>query len=83
MPQADPLCLRTYLFYSYMPNYGNIAWASTHKTKLEKVQSKQKHGFHIILNQPKTSPSEFLFLRLSALNVYQIKIFQSVQFCIK
>ena len=61
-------------------NYANIAWASTHKTKLKKVQSKQKHALRIIFNQSKTSPSEPLFLSLNVLNVCQINIFQSVQF---
>ena len=45
-----------------MLNYANIAWASTHKTKLKRVQSKQKHALRITLNQSKTSPSEPLFL---------------------
>ena len=57
-----------------------FAWASTHKTKLKKVQSKQKHALRIICNQSKTSPSEPLFLNFNVLNVYQINIFQSVQF---
>ena len=61
-------------------NYANIAWASTHKTKLKKVESKQKHALRIIFNQSKTSPSDPLFLSLNVLNVYQINIFHSVQF---
>ena len=64
-------------------NYANIAWASTHKTKLKKVQSKQKHALCIIFNQSETSPSEPLFLSLNVLNVYQSNIFQSVQFMCK
>ena len=52
----------------------------THKTKLKKVQSKEKHALRIIFNQSKTAPSEPLFLNLNVLNVYQINIFQSVQF---
>ena len=61
-------------------NYANIAWVSAHKTKLKKVQSKQKHAFRIIFNQSKTSPSEPLFLSINVLNVYQINIFHSVRF---
>ena len=53
-------------------NYASIAWASTHKTKLKKVQSKQKHVLRIIFNQSKSSPSEPLFLSLNVLNVYQL-----------
>ena len=52
----------------------------THKTKLKKVQSKEKHALRIIFSQSKTAPSEPLFLSLNVLNVYQINIFQSVQF---
>ena len=78
----DDNCLKQIYFahiHAYL-NYGNIAWASTHKTKLKKVQSKQKHALRIIFNQSKTSPSEPLFLSLNVVNFYQINIFQSVQF---
>ena len=78
----DKNCLKqTYFTYihAYL-NYASIAWASTHKIKLKKVQSKQKNALHIIFSQSKTAPSEPLFLSLNVLNVYQIKIFQSVQF---
>ena len=78
----DDNCLKQIYFAYIHPylNYANIAWASTHKTKLEKVQSKQKHALRIIFNQSKTSLSEPLSLSLNVLNVYQINIFQSVQF---
>ena len=75
-------CLKQIYFayiHAYL-NYAIIAWASTHKTGLKKVQSKQKHALRIMFNQSKTSPSEPLFLSLNVLNVYQINIFQSVQF---
>ena len=78
----DDNCLKQ-IYFAYIHvylNYANIAWASTHKTKLKKVQSKQKHALRIIFNQSKTSPSEPLFLSLNVLNFYQINIFQSVQF---
>ena len=68
----------TYI-YAYL-NYANIAWASAHKTKLKKVQSKEIHTLRVIFNQSKTSPSESLFLSLNVLNVYQINVFQSVRF---
>ena len=58
-----------YLAYIHVYlNYSNIAWASTHKTKLKKVQSKQKHALLIKFNQSKTSLSKSLFLSLNALN---------------
>ena len=78
----DDKCIKQ-IYFTYVHvyfNYANIAWASTYKTKLKKVQSKQKHALSIIFHQSKTSPSEPLFPSLNALNVYQINIFQSVQF---
>ena len=78
----DDNCLKQ-IFFAYIHaylNYANIVCASTHKTELKKVQSKQKHALHIIFNQSKTSPFEPLFLSLKVLNVYQSNIFQSVQF---
>ena len=62
----DDNCLKQIYFayiHAYL-NYANIAWASTYKTKLKKVQSKQKYALRIIFNQSKTSPSEPLFLSL-------------------
>ena len=78
----DDKCLKQIYFpyiHAYL-NYVTIAWASTDKIKLKKVQSIQKHALHIIFNQSKTSPSEPLFFSLNVLNFYQINIFQSVQF---
>ena len=59
----DENCLKQSYFvyiHAYL-NYVNIIWASTHKIKLKKVQSKHKHALGIIFNQSKTSPSELLF----------------------
>ena len=72
---VDDSCLKQ-IYFAYIHtdlNYANVAWASTHKIKLKKVQSKQKHALRIIFNQSKTSPSEPLFLSLNVLNIYQIK----------
>ena len=63
------------IYFAYIHaylNYANITWASTHKIKLKKFQSKQKHARRIIFNKSKTSPSEPLFLSLNVLNIYQI-----------
>ena len=46
----DDNCLKQIYFayiHAYL-NYANIVWASTHKTKLKKVKSKQKHALRII-----------------------------------
>ena len=78
----DDKCLKQIYFtyiHAYL-NYANIAWSSTNKTKLKKVQSKQKHALRITFNQSKNSPSGPLFLSLNVLNVYQNNIIQCVQF---
>ena len=61
----DDNCLKQ-IYFAYIHAYihANIAWASTHQTKLKKVQSKQKHALHIMFNQSKTSLSEPLFLSI-------------------
>ena len=56
----DNKCLKQIYFsniHTYLI-YVNIAWASTHKTKLKKSKVNKKM---IIFNQSKTSPSEPLF----------------------
>ena len=76
----DENCLKQ-IYFAYIhaySNYTNIAWASTHKTKLKKVQGNQKHALRIIFNQFKTSPSRSLFRCLNGLNVYQVNIFPPV-----
>ena len=81
MHYLNDSCLKQIYFayiYIYL-NYANIAWVSTHKIKLKKVQSKQKHALRITFSQSKTSPSELLFLNLNVLNVYQTNTFQFVQ----
>ena len=68
----DQNCLKQ-IYFAYIHAYLNnasIAWASTHKTKLKKVQSKQKYALGIIFNQSKTSLSEPLFLSLNITNIY-------------
>ena len=81
----DDKCLKQIYFayiHAYL-NYATIAWASTHKTKLKKVQSKQKYALRIMFNHSNTTPSGSLFHSLNVLNVYQINTFQSVQFMYK
>ena len=57
----DENCLKQ-IYFPYIHAYLNYAKASTNKTKLKRVQSKQKYALCIIFNQCKTSPSEPLFL---------------------
>ena len=63
--------------HSYL-NYGNVAWASTHQTKLKKLLKFQKHSSRIIYNEDKTTHARPLMKSLNALNIYQINIFQNV-----
>ena len=57
-------------------NHRNIAWASTIRTKLDKILKKQKHGVRIIYNKDKFAHSKSQMRDMNALNVYQINIFQ-------
>ena len=61
-------------------NYANIAWASTYATKLKRVYLKQKHAVRIVFNKDKLTHSKPLFKNLNALNVYQINIYQHLNF---
>ena len=63
------------IYFAYIHayvNYANIALAGTHKTKLKKVQSKQKHALRITFNQSKTSPSESIFSQLKCIKCLSI-----------
>ena len=61
-------------------NHANIAWASTYATKLKRVDLKQKHAVRIVFNKDKLTHSKSLFKNLNALNVYQINIYQHLNF---
>ena len=71
------------VYFSYIRsclNYANIAWASTYATKLKRVYLKQKHAVRIVFNKDKLTHSKPLFENLNALNVYQINIYQDLNF---
>ena len=78
-------CLKNLYFslvHSYL-NYANIAWGSTHKSKLKCLHIHQKHFCRIICNQPKTTPSKKLMIDLKILNVYQLNLYQHLIFIYK
>ena len=78
----DEDSLKTVYFlyiYSYLI-YANIAWASTYATKLKRVYLKQKHAVRIVFNKNKLTHSKPLFKNLNALDVYQINIYQHLNF---
>ena len=74
------------IYFSFIHNYVNycnIAWASTSRTKLDKILKKQKHAVRIIYNKDKFKHSEPLMRDMNSLNVYQISIFQILKFMYK
>ena len=76
----------TSLYYSFVHTYlncGNIAWASTSKTKLKKLFSQQKQAIKIVFNEDIYASSNVLFTELNALNIYKLNIFQNLIFMFK
>ena len=74
------------LYFSFIHtyiNYGNIAWASTTKTKLKKIYSQQKQAIKTVFNEDILSPSKELFNELRTLNIYKLNIFQNLVFIFK
>ena len=73
------------LYFSFIHtyiNYGNIAWASTTKTKLKKIYSQQKQAIKMVFNFI-LSPSKELLNELRTLNIYKLNIFQNLVFIFK
>ena len=71
------------VYFSYIHfylNQKNIAWASTHATKMKRVYLKQKHAVRIVFNKDKLTHLNILFENLNVLNVYEINIYQHLNF---
>ena len=70
---SQPLLRMLYysLIYPYY-YYGNIVWANTYPTRLEKLFKLQKKILRIITFSSYTAPSLPLFKKLHLLNIYQI-----------
>ena len=71
------------IYFSYIHsflNYANIAWASTHFTNLKTITYKQKQAACIVFDEDLLYHSRPLLQRLNALNVYQTKLFQHINF---
>ena len=60
-------------YFLYIHSYLN-------ETKLKRVYLKQKHAVRIVFNKDKLTHSKPLFKNLNALNVYQINIYQHLNF---
>ena len=64
-------------YFSYIhsyTNYGNLAWANTHKTNLKKIHSKQKHVLRILYNKDRYNHTKELFSSWNVLNVYKLNL---------
>ena len=61
-------------------NYANIAWASANPTKLKKIHYLQKQAARIIFNEDRLCHSRPLLKDPNALNVYQINLYQNLNF---
>ena len=70
-----------WFFHSYL-NYGNIAWATTTKSKLRKIASQQREAVNAILkneNQEITNSRKFMEEN-GILNVYKLNLYQFLNF---
>ena len=57
-----------------------MAWTSTNPTKLKKIHYLQKEAARIIFNKDSLFHSRPLLKNLNALNVYQINLYQNLNF---
>ena len=76
-------CL-TQIYFSFIHsyiNYANIAWGSTHKSKLIPILRQQKHASRIIFF--KETHARPLMKDLNALNIFQMNILQNLIFMYK
>ena len=75
-------CLKQLYFsfsHTYV-NYANIAWASTSKSKLERLYRCQKHAARLIYHKNRYTHASPLLNDMKALNVFQLNIFDILCF---
>ena len=65
--------------HSYL-NYGNIAWGSTNKTKLNVILRRQNQASRIIYFKNRYTHARPLLKDLHALNIYQLNINNTLLF---
>jgi hypothetical protein len=68
--------------HSYI-NYANIAWASTHKSKLVKLYRRQKHAARLINFKDRMTSAKPLLQDMKALTVYELNVFNVLCFVFK
>ena len=62
----------TYI-HSYI-NYINLAWASTNKTNMKKIDSQQKHALRIVYKKDRYYHTKELFRSCNVLSVYKLNL---------
>ena len=68
------------IYSSYIDlNYANFAWARKQKTKLKMINIKPEHAVRIMFNE-RICHSRPLLKTLNGLNVYQLNIYQNLNF---
>ena len=78
-------CLKQ-LYFSFIHNYvnyANIAWASTSKSKLERLYRCQKKAARVIYHKDRYTHVSPLLNDMKALNVFQLNIFNILCFMYK
>ena len=68
--------------HSYV-NYANIAWASTSKSKLERLYRCQKHTARVIHHKDRYTHASPLLNEMKALNIFKLNIFNILCFMYK
>ena len=68
--------------HSYL-NYGNVAWASTHKTKLECLNRRQRHAVRVIHFQDRYTETKPFFEEMKILDIYETNISNILLFLFK
>ena len=74
------------LYFSFIHShlsYANIAWASTHKSKLEPLYRHQKHAARIINFKDKFTHAQPLLYDMKALNIFQLNLSHILYFMFK
>jgi len=73
--------LITQLYFAFVHShisYCNIAWASTHKTKLKSLICHQKHAIRLINNRDRFTHARPLFYNMRILDTYALNIMQNL-----
>ena len=72
-----------FFVYYYYVNYVNIAWASTSKSKLQRLYRCQKHAARLIYHKGRYTHASPLYNYMKTLNLFQLNIFNILCFMYK